>query len=46
MVNFYVNKIIRGQYLWTDVPKLWNAKVQAELTKQGYTLNEDGTVTK
>lgn len=46
MVKFFVRRVINGLKLWTDVPELWNEKVQKELIKEGYILNEDGTVTK
>ena len=46
MVNFYKIRVIEGKKKWTEVPKLWNDKVQDELIKEGYILNEDGTVTK
>ena len=37
MVNFYVYRIKAGRKLWTAVPKLF---------EEGYTLNDDGTVSK
>lgn len=46
MVKVYVRDIEAGAFLWTDVPKLWSKKVQAQLIADGYILNEDGTVTK
>ena len=46
MVKFYVVRVISGVKKWTDVPSLWNKAVQEELVKEGYILNEDGTVTK
>lgn len=46
MTNFYKKLIIRGKKKWSDVPTLWNAEVQDALKADGYTLNEDGTVTK
>jgi len=46
MVNLYFKKIVAGEFLWTDVPALWSDKVQKKLTDNGYTLNDDGTVTK
>ena len=45
MVNFYVYKVVNGTKKWTDVPKLWNKKVQQQLIEEGYILNDDGTVT-
>ena len=46
MVNFYKIRVIKGKKKWTDVPSLWNKAVQEELVKEGYILNEDGTVSK
>ena len=46
MVNFYKKMVIRGNKKWTEVPSLWNKKVKESLEADGYTLNEDGTVSK
>ena len=46
MVDFYVDRVIKGKKKWTDVPSLWNKAVQEELVKDGYILNDDGTVSK
>ena len=46
MVKFYVVRVISGVKKWTDGPSLWNKAVQEELIKEGYVLNEDGTVSK
>lgn len=46
MVNFYVYRIKEGKKLWTAVPKLWQDDVKAKLIEEGYTLNDDGTVSK
>ena len=46
MVNFYVYRIKAGRKLWTAVPKLWQGDVNAKLFEEGYTLNDDGTVSK
>ena len=46
MVNFYVYRIKAGRKLWTAVPKLWQGEVKLKLFEEGYTLNEDGTVSK
>ena len=46
MVNFYVYRIKAGRKLWTAVPKLWKDEVNAKLLEEGYTLNDDGTVSK
>ena len=45
MVDFYVNRVKNGLKKWTDVPKLWNKKVQEQLIEEGYILNDDGTLT-
>lgn len=45
MVAYYANKIENGEMLWTSVPKLWFKKTQSQIIADGYTLNEDGTVT-
>ena len=46
MVNFYVYRIKAGRKLWTAVPKLWHDEVKLKLLEEGYTLNDDGTVSK
>ncbi|MGN1300883.1 MAG: hypothetical protein ACI4VC_06020 [Clostridia bacterium] len=46
MVEFYVDRVIKGKKKWTDVPKLWNNRVKDALIVEGYILNEDGTVAK
>ena len=46
MVNFYVYRIKAGRKLSTSVPKLWQDDVNAKLFEEGYTLNDDGTVSK
>lgn len=46
MVNFYVYRIKTGRKLWTAVPKLWQGDVNSKLFEEGYTLNDDGTVSK
>lgn len=45
MVKFFEERVINGLKKWTDVPELWNKKVIERLQKDGYILNEDGTVT-
>ena len=45
MVDFYVNRVKNGLKKWTDVPKLWNKRVQERLIEEGYILNDDGTLT-
>ena len=44
MVDFYVDRVIKGKKKWTEVPRLWNKGVQDSLIAKGYILNEDGTV--
>ena len=46
MVDFYVDRVIKGKKKWTDIHKLWNNRVKDALIADGYILNEDGTVTK
>ena len=46
MVRFYVSRVKHGKKLWTAVPKLWQGDVNAKLLDEGYTLNDDGTVSK
>ena len=46
MVNFYVYRVIHSKKLWTAVPKLWRDDVKAKLIEEGYTLNDDGTLSK
>ena len=45
MVNFYVFRVKNGLKKWTEVPSMWNKAVQEKLIKDGYILNDDGTVT-
>ncbi len=44
MVVFYYNRVIQGKKLWTEIGKLWKQDVCDMLVENGYTLNEDGTV--
>ena len=46
MVNFYVYRVTHSKKLWTAVPKLWQDDVKAKLIEEGYTLNDDGRVSK
>lgn len=46
MVKFYVRRVILGKKKWTEVPNLWKEEVVAELESEGYTLNDDGTISK
>lgn len=46
IVYFYYLRVIKKNKKWTDVPKMWNKKVQEQLIADGYVLNEDGTVSK
>ena len=46
MVNFYVYRVTHGKKLWTEIRDLWRDDVKAKLIEEGYTLNEDGTVSK
>ena len=46
MVNFYVSRVRKGKKLWTEIRDLWQEDVKAKLIEEGYTLNDDGTVSK
>ena len=46
MVRFYVSRVKKGKKLWTEIRDLWQEDVKAKLIEEGYTLNEDGTVSK
>lgn len=46
MVQFYYKRVIQGKKLWTDIPALWRQATCDLLVENGYTLNDDGTVTK
>lgn len=46
ITKIYIRKILAGTMLWTDVPSLWQNKVKAELERQGYICNDDGTVSR
>lgn len=44
MARIYAKRCEAGEMLWTDIPSLWKKKACAEIEKDGYILNEDGTV--
>lgn len=46
MVNFYVYRVKHGKKLWTEIRDLWRYDVKSKLIKEGYILNDDGTVSK
>ena len=46
MVKFYVSRVKHGKKLWTEIRDLWRDDVKAQLIKEGYILNDDGTVSK
>lgn len=46
LVKFFYERVINGNKLWTDVPPTWKNKVKEQLIANGYTLNNDGTVSK
>ena len=46
MVRFYVSRVKHGKKLWTEIRDLWWNDVKAKLIEEGYTLNDDGTVSK
>lgn len=45
MVRFYVRKLKDGDITMKDVAKKWYKQTEEELIRQGYKINEDGTVT-
>ena len=46
MAVIYASLIIKGKKTFIEVPDKIKYKVRDELVAQGYTLNDDGTVTK
>ena len=46
MVKFYYERVINGLKKWNEVPATWQKRVKEQLIADGYTLNDDGTVTK
>lgn len=46
MVEFYLKKIKSNDIAFTleNVPPLWKQKVKDKLIEDGYTLNNDGSV--
>lgn len=46
MAVIYASLIIKGKKTFIEVPDKIKCKVRDELVAQGYTLNDDGTVTK
>ena len=46
MVRFYVSRVKHGKKLWTEIRDLWQEDVKKKLFDEGYTLNDDGTVSK
>lgn len=46
MVRFYVSRVKHGKKLWTKIRDLWQEDVKEKLIEEGYTLNDDGTVSK
>ena len=46
MVKFYASRVKHGKKLWTEIRDLWRDDVKAKLIEEGYTLNDDGTVSK
>lgn len=45
LVKFFYERVINGKK-WYDVPATWQKRVKEQLIADGYTLNDDGTVTK
>jgi hypothetical protein len=46
MAKIYYRMVISGMKKWNEIPKTWRAKAIELLENDGYTLNDDGTVTK
>ena len=46
MAEWYYYKVVNKTKLWTNVPSLWIEQVKEKLVKDGYTLNDDGTVSR
>lgn len=46
MAVIYASLIIKGKKTFIEVPNKIKDEVRNELVAQGYTLNDDGTVTK
>lgn len=46
MAVIYASLIIKGKKTFIEVPDKIKDNVREELVAQGYTLNDDGTVTK
>lgn len=46
MVEYYVYNVEHGYKKWTKVNKLWQEEVKQRVIEDGYTLNDDGTVSK
>ena len=46
MVEYYVYNVEHGYKKWTKVNKLWREEVKQRVIEDGYTLNDDGTVSK
>lgn len=46
MAVIYASLIIKGKKTFIEVPDKIKNNVRDELVAQGYTLNDDGTVTK
>ena len=46
MINFYYVRVVDGQKKWTEIPAKWREGVKELLIENGWTLNEDGTVSR
>jgi hypothetical protein len=46
MAKIYYRMAIAGMKKWNEIPKTWQAKAIELLKNDGYTLNDDGTVSK
>lgn len=45
MAKIYYRMVIKGMKKWNEIPKTWRQKAIDLLEADGYTLNDDGTVT-
>ena len=46
MVNWYIHQLANGLLRYTDIHPFWDKKVKPKLDELGYTINEDGTISK
>lgn len=46
LINSYYRRVVEQGYLWTNLPKLVKKSVCNKLKSDGFTLNDDGTISK